>query len=105
MGKWKKKWDDKRIRGRAGLARSIRVKERAGYTCESCGMLTTDLEADHKIPLFKGGADKESNMQALCKPCHFEKTRLEIAEALRLSSNRATVCLGADGWPDDGKET
>jgi 5-methylcytosine-specific restriction endonuclease McrA len=31
---------------------------------------------DHVIPLSAGGTDDESNLQALCKPCHDRKTVL-----------------------------
>jgi len=33
-----------------------------------CGVESTVL--DHKIPLSQGGADDESNWQALCEACH-----------------------------------
>ncbi len=34
-------------------------------------------EVDHIVPLSQGGADDESNWQALCKPCHSRKTARE----------------------------
>ena len=36
--------------------------------CSSCGDPAPVV--DHVIPLSKGGADDESNWQALCKMCH-----------------------------------
>lgn len=33
-----------------------------------CGAPSTVM--DHVVPLSRGGADDESNWQALCKPCH-----------------------------------
>lgn len=44
---------------------------RDDYTCQLCGDPATD--ADHKWPKSKGGADKLSNLQALCGPCNREK--------------------------------
>lgn len=32
------------------------------------------VELDHIVPLFKGGADDDSNLQGLCSPCHAAKT-------------------------------
>lgn len=44
-------------------------------SCESNGLIVAAEELDHIVPLFKGGADDESNYQSLCVPCHKEKTR------------------------------
>lgn len=101
-GKWDKKGDDKRIRGRAGVDRANRVKAKAGYKCAACGILTTELEADHIIPLCKGGKDDERNMQALCggpDGCHAKKTAQEALEGLRAKTGKAVQAIGADGWP------
>ena len=43
--------------------------------CVVCGH--PSQETDHIIPLRRGGADEESNYQALCKPCHSRKTQRE----------------------------
>lgn len=40
--------------------------------CVRCGDEAT--EVDHIVPLSAGGADDESNFQALCKTCHSVKT-------------------------------
>ncbi len=32
------------------------------------------MEIDHIIPLWKGGADHQDNMQLLCPDCHSIKT-------------------------------
>lgn len=36
-------------------------------------------EVDHTLPLWAGGADAESNMQALNADCHKAKTQCEAA--------------------------
>lgn len=60
---------------RAALAAFIKARD--GYRCRECGRAGR-LEADHVIPLDKGGAAWDpANLQALCRPCHFAKTRAE----------------------------
>ena len=44
--------------------------------CVKCGS-TEKLQIDHIIPLASGGTNDEDNLQALCKLCHFEKTKEE----------------------------
>lgn len=46
---------------------------RAGHQCELCGA-TDRLEADHVIPIKRGGSDHLDNVQVLCHSCHFIKT-------------------------------
>jgi 5-methylcytosine-specific restriction protein A len=48
------------------------------WKCKMCQeMLTETYEIDHKIPLFKGGNNMKSNLQALCPNCHAKKSREE----------------------------
>lgn len=56
---------------------------------------TVATELDHIVPLFKGGADVESNRQGLCSPCHAEKTHEDLG-------HRVTDAIGVDGWGLDG---
>jgi 5-methylcytosine-specific restriction protein A len=47
--------------------------------CRNCGS-TTNLRADHIIPVADGGAHHDpNNGQTLCEPCHEAKTRAEQA--------------------------
>lgn len=55
-----------------------RVLIRDTYKCQKCGIVDAHMEVDHIIPLMKGGDDKESNLQTLCKICHALKTSNEI---------------------------
>lgn len=58
------------------------VFERDGYRCVKCGRAGR-LECDHIIPLSKGGeVYSASNLQSMCRSCHFEKTRSENGRVL-----------------------
>ena len=53
----------------------IRVIRRDNSVCQKCAqiLLDRDIEIDHKIPLSKGGATVESNLQVLCFECNRSK--------------------------------
>lgn len=74
-----------RIRGRAGVERRARWLRRNPLCveCEKEGEVTAAITPDHVIPLWKGGADHESNFQSLCKAHHDAKTKAEAAERAR----------------------
>ena len=58
---------------------AVRVEafERDHYRCVVCGRPGA-LEADHVVPLEKGGAEYDlGNIQTLCRRCHFAKTKDE----------------------------
>ncbi len=72
----------KRITGRRLQAMRANLFKRQPL-CELClarGHVTPATQRDHKVPLGEGGADDESNEQALCQRCHNEKS---LAERLR----------------------
>ena len=47
--------------------------------CESCNkaLKYKSFQIDHIMPLACGGTNEPDNLQILCKPCHFDKTRGE----------------------------
>jgi 5-methylcytosine-specific restriction protein A len=47
--------------------------------CQMCEKKLTEknFQIDHILPLACGGSNHKDNLQILCKPCHFEKTRHE----------------------------
>jgi 5-methylcytosine-specific restriction endonuclease McrA len=47
--------------------------ERYGNKCLSCGVTGVVLEADHVVPLARGGSDDISNIQPLCGACNRKK--------------------------------
>ena len=55
-----------------------RGKAEQKWRCALCkSLLNETYEIDHIEPLFKGGTNSESNLQALCKRCHLMKSALE----------------------------
>lgn len=50
-----------------------KVRSRAGFACEYCGVTETDtggmLTIDHFQPKTKGGSDKCDNLIYCCSPC------------------------------------
>ena len=51
------------------------VAAQQNWKCDNCkNMLTASFEVDHKIELQFGGSNHVSNLVALCRNCHGEKT-------------------------------
>ena len=49
-----------------------------GWKCSKCQkQLTAWYEVDHKVRLEYGGTNEVSNLEALCRECHGEKTAME----------------------------
>ena len=66
-----------------GAARRARYAlNRAGSAiCAHCGLTlqASALHVDHARAIADGGADVDTNIQLLCIPCHYKKTRNENA--------------------------
>ena len=72
--------------GGAWMKRRAAVLEAANGLCTMCqarGRLTLAVEVDHVHELADGGPDSDDNLQALCKPCHVEKTAAARAARVR----------------------
>lgn len=55
-------------------------REFRGIGCQSCGEVATGMEVDHIIPVAMGGGMRWfDNYQLLCKSCHREKTKRDVA--------------------------
>jgi len=51
------------------------VGSQQDWKCNNCGrLLPASFEVDHIIPLYKEGTNDISNLRALCRNCHGEKT-------------------------------
>ena len=58
-----------RARGRAGQRQRRALLPGPRVSCSEPGS-----EVDHMVPLSRGGADAEGNVQRLCRRCHRAKT-------------------------------
>ena len=50
------------------------------YNCNICEIELNDnreFDVDHIIPIANGGKNTVDNLQAICKTCHSEKTKVE----------------------------
>lgn len=56
------------------------INERDNYKCQECGS-DNRISVHHKIPLFKGGSNKEDNLVTLCPKCH-SKAHMELAKKI-----------------------
>jgi len=76
---WIGKNDDAKIPKRVKL----RLFLIANGICNKCSVRIipgAEWDIDHIIPLILGGEHRESNFQVLCKFCHKEKTKNDVAE-------------------------
>jgi RNA-directed DNA polymerase len=58
-------------------SRTTILLRRQRGTCARCGLLFTDrdiIEVDHVLPRSRGGPHEVTNMQALHRHCHDQKT-------------------------------
>lgn len=72
-----------RKRGSAGVADRNRIRERDCGLCQACkakGQVSLGVAVDHKVPLWAGGSDDDSNKWLLCQPCHDAKTADEARQ-------------------------
>lgn len=74
-----------RIRGRKlqDMRRRLFARSPLCVVCLKAGLTTIATIRDHIVPLAEGGADNESNEQALCQGCSDAKTRQESARGGR----------------------
>lgn len=77
--------------GRPWRRKRDRIMARDGRLCVPCraaGRLTLATEVDHVVPKAEGGADDDSNLQAICDDCHAVKTKAEAARGVGRKSKR-----------------
>lgn len=98
-------------------ARRQRIVARQDCLCAMCGrgigIVDTKFEVDHVIPLELGGSDDDTNLAAICRPCHLLKTLTDlkaIAKARRLRKRadgtrreRQPIPTHVNPWPKGRK--
>jgi hypothetical protein len=69
-----------------------RIFDKADGCCQLCSKeLKKKFDIDHIIPLAEGGSNDMSNLQVLCKKCHFEKTQTEHEQGyIKLSQTESS---------------
>ena len=68
------------MRSRGGSwTRKAKQHKAIEISCRSCGSIV-GLEADHIVPLHRGGTNDPSNIQSLCHACHAAKTASEASD-------------------------
>jgi len=91
---WAKRPDaPARLSGRKGQQRRARwlSNQPLCVMCQREGFVTLGEAVDHVVPLAKGGADDESNLQTLCHAHHQDKS-------IRDKGQRVKPTIGLDGW-------
>ena len=87
---WQRSQPVVRMRGRrlqrARLA--LLSKQPWCVPCLKRGIRTISTIRDHIIPLAEGGADDDTNVQAICEDCHDAKTREESRRGIQRGANR-----------------
>lgn len=69
----------RRVKRRVSEAQKRIVASRQDWKCAMCDIsLPSCFEVDHSIPLFCGGNNELSNLKALCRNCHGNKTQKEF---------------------------
>ena len=70
----------------------LRVFDRQEGRCAHCqnklGVAGSRVEYDHALALTNGGENRETNLQALCQPCHGAKTKGDVAEKSRVARKK-----------------
>ena len=68
------------------IRRRILLRDKGLCQCVQCrdaGRTTLATEVDHIVPLWQGGSDDESNLQAINHECHKRKSAIEAAQRYR----------------------
>lgn len=58
------------------------VFKRDNYTCFYCGEVGGKLEADHKLPISKGGGNELENLITSCRKCNRQKYNKTVEQYL-----------------------
>ena len=56
----------------------FQVFKRDRFTCQYCGRSGVELEADHIVPISKGGSNDIDNLITACKACNRGKLDMNV---------------------------
>lgn len=77
----------------------LRIIDAQHGVCAECGrklgVAGERIEFDHTTALVNGGENRESNLRALCAPCHAAKTAEDVAQKSAIARKRKKA-LGVD---------
>lgn len=65
------------------------ILERDKHLCQPClgqGRFTAASQVDHIKPKAKGGTDDPDNLQAICGPCHDDKTARDNGKRVTITT-------------------
>jgi len=87
--------------GAAWVRLRTTILARDNHLCQPClrnGRPTVANEVDHITPKASGGTDNPDNLEAICTPCHADKTKREAAEA-QGRTIKPRLQFDANGYP------
>lgn len=86
----------------------LRILDRQDGRCNTCGVrfdVKTKAQFDHITPLWLSGENRETNLQAICPPCHGKKTATEATVRGKVNRLRsAKVETKKKGQPMNGSK-
>ena len=93
---WKHERASRHARGYGSAWDKVRKEamSRDNGLCQPClkdDRVTPAHAVDHIKSKAKGGTDELANLQAICRPCHLDKTMREMGR-------RRKQRIGTDGW-------
>ena len=68
--------------GASWRKRRERIMQRDRGLCQPCirkGIITQAYAVDHVVPKAAGGTDDDTNLEAICRCCHKQKTQQEAS--------------------------
>lgn len=68
--------------GASWRKRRERIMQRDRGLCQPCirkGIITSAYAVDHIVPKAAGGTDDDTNLEAICRCCHKQKTQQEAS--------------------------
>lgn len=88
----------KRTAGKAWMTHRERIlrRDHGRCQCAECkakGRILIATEVDHRVPLWEGGSDDDSNLQAINADCHKRKT----AEEAQRRAGGGRISGGVEG--------